>query len=336
MEILVNGKPIEFELEGGETLKEIISSLNEWVYKGGNTITDLKIDGEKVEFDEAARSTRSVDEIKTIEMEIRMPEELALSSMEDAVPYLRRLLDGIDDVKEISKFREFIDGLEWFKEVCKRSESVLKLEYGEIYIDNRSIEARMSEYEEMVGLLRRKVNDKDLSGGRELLKTETKPILEDWIKVVPQMIERIPQEIKDKITGLAQTTLLERLNKAIDEIPGISKRLETVSLDLQTGNEHRAMESFQEITEELSDMIHLLQETERNFGLDYRSIRVEDQTVHERALEMDELLSEIITAFENKDIVMLSDLLEYELSPAIQRWKDVLKTIFDQIKIGIH
>lgn len=332
MEIFVNGRPIEFEVNGGETLSEVVSSLNEWAYKGGNTITELIVDGKRLELQDAIASSCKIDEIKRIEMEIRMPEELALSSMEDAVPYIDRLLEGIKGIDDIQKLHRFIDGINWLKEVVKRSEDILRLRYVEIKVDNRSIEERKRELEEVIELLKEK--REDLSNATDLLKKKVGPILEEWRRVIPRLLEEVPHEIRDKVTGRAQTTIIDKLDKAMEGIPEISRTLETISLDLQTGNEHRAMESLQRITDELSGMIRLLQEAERIFGLDYRSMKIGDQTIHERSVEMDELLSEMITAFENEDIVMLADLLEYELSPLIMRWREVIEGVVKGVRKG--
>lgn len=174
-----------------------------------------------------------------------------------------------------------------------------------------------------------KKREEDIEEASVIIKEESKPLLEDWKVLLPKLIEMIvPQKVDSQ-------TILKRL-KEVCQMQDLSKQIEAVSIDLQTGNERKAMEQFQGIIDRLSDMIHLLQEVKISFGLDYRAIQVKDQTVEQRSEELDELLSEIITAFENEDLVMLADLLEYELSPLLSRWEEVIAAITVEVEKKIN
>ena len=329
MEILVDKKPIDFELEGGETLQEVISALNEWTARGNNVIMDLKLNGDPISLDEALTSSRKVEEIETLEMEMQGIEEMALSSLYEARDYLPRLIAGVDETTDLVKLKEFADGLAWIDKIIAKVGSLLKLDYNKICIDEESIEEKRAKLKEVEGLLGQEIRQENIGGATTVLKEKAESILEDWTAVLPQLIEEIPQKVDPQ-------NLLNRLKEISSRIPAISKQIEKVSVDLQTGNEAEAMQQFQGIIDELSDMIHLLREARGSFDLDYQTIKVKDQTVEERSQELDELLSEIITAFENEDVVMLADLLEYELSPLLSRWEEVIVAITAQVENKIN
>lgn len=55
--------------------------------------------------------------------------------------------------------------------------------------------------------------------------------------------------------------------------------------------------------------------------------------IQEEKIDVDKInehLKEIITAFENRDYILLGDLLEYEINPIIDDWKNQIEPIIEE------
>jgi len=116
------------------------------------------------------------------------------------------------------------------------------------------------------------------------------------------------------------------LNSLSEEI---SKRLEDVPLDMQTGKDSRAAETisaFSTLTEKIFRLIFLF----GYFGTDIDSIEVPQMTGSEKPClkdfigEFSAALKETISAYENKDSILVGDLAEYELAPRLRVLTSVL------------
>lgn len=100
-------------------------------------------------------------------------------------------------------------------------------------------------------------------------------------------------------------TAVEYLDKLIE---GINATVELY----QGGNEGKANDNMIDIIDGLQWLITAIGATS-----DIQKERVQLNEINEH-------LSEIISAFENTDYVLLGDLLEYEISPVIKNWKNIL------------
>jgi len=130
--------------------------------------------------------------------------------------------------------------------------------------------------------------------------------------------------------------ILRELKESKEELLKLSKELEDISIRMQTGNEYEAMESLQECTRTLENIFGMLKKAQNFFNLNYSRIKVEKEDVAGKIEEIKDILSEVVTAFENNDLVLLADLLEYELSPLMSRFPEVIDCVLSRIKREIH
>ncbi|MBU0599650.1 hypothetical protein KKD87_00790 [bacterium] len=135
---------------------------------------------------------------------------------------------------------------------------------------------------------------------------------------------------------VATKDLLAELASFKDKLNLLTKDLIDVAVKLQTGNDLKAMEAFQDDITILEDLITLTHNSGRCFNLNYSQIKVNEKTVEEEILALKDLLKEVIMAFENKDMVMLCDLLEYELSPLMEGWLDLIDRLKEETKARLN
>lgn len=103
---------------------------------------------------------------------------------------------------------------------------------------------------------------------------------------------------------------LELKDSLIRYLSGIREPILTIVSQCRLGKEQEAYDQMILLTEGLSwvsDAVHLTRE--------YHTISVGD---------IRELLEEVTEAIENTDMILVADLLEYELVPKINEWQNQL------------
>jgi len=112
-------------------------------------------------------------------------------------------------------------------------------------------------------------------------------------------------------------TYLEKL------IPGIEKAAEL----FRVGEETKAHDQYGLCMEGLNWLIQVLKGVQHIMGLDYREMAFNRVSVQSYIENLEHIVREMLTAQSDEDWVMLSDLLEYELSPILTGWKEILPLI---------
>jgi hypothetical protein len=115
------------------------------------------------------------------------------------------------------------------------------------------------------------------------------------------------------------------LGRAEPALTEIVKRLEDLSLDIQTGKDGRAAETislFTGISEKIFRLLPLL----KSRGLDPDSLEVEGASFKAFLEEFAAAVKELLAAYETRDMVLAGDLAEYELAPRLGKFYAVIKS----------
>ena len=162
----------------------------------------------------------------------------------------------------------------------------------------------------------------------------------------PNLFQMILAALEERELAISKTDLNGILSERIREIENpsqeisalkpiteeIAKRLEDMPLDMQTGKDLKAAETitlFSGLTEKIFRLIFLFS----HFGTDIKSIQLdsingsEQQSLSGSIEEFKAALKELITAYENKDTVLVGDLAEYELAPRLRSLTSALCNI---------
>ena len=128
--------------------------------------------------------------------------------------------------------------------------------------------------------------------------------------------------IQNKLQGRIKeyTTPLESLKETASELKCSALEIGEVSLLLQTGKDNKAMEyiiRFSELTEKASRLLTHLQDT-GDISLEKEKIG-EDASIIDFFKSLNAKLNELINAFMVKDMVLIGDLLEYEIAPRLEQ-----------------
>lgn len=110
-------------------------------------------------------------------------------------------------------------------------------------------------------------------------------------------------------------------------IPGIEKAAEL----FQTENEQDANKYFLIIIDGIDWFSQVLDGVMKASGLDPDAIELKGESLQKRKSRLIELMGQMLDANQNKDWVLMADLLEYEIAPYYKEWVDLIKELKDLI-----
>lgn len=345
MEIILNGQSLDFELENEKTLSEILLAIGKWTAKtNSEVITSIRLnEGEEILPKEGFKSKKSIKEINRIELETVGMVELSIDGLIELLDYFPKLkseiekalkaLEKKDEEKLNSLVKKIIDDVDWAYALIEDIYEAMQVEKKTIFLEEKAVkkekEVLSTIKQELLKLLGKKEEREEL---RKLLKEQLYFHLDEWLKLFPKLIECFRAMKGEKINSKALFEEIEEIKTFKDRLNVLSKDLVEVSVKLQIGDDIKAMEMFQNDINTLEDLITLTQNIRRCFNLNYANIKINDKSIEEEIITLKDMLKEIIMAFENSDIVMLCDLLEYELSPLSESWLDILDKLEEEIK----
>ena len=91
-------------------------------------------------------------------------------------------------------------------------------------------------------------------------------------------------------------------------------------------DEAEALEFYQDLLDVTRDFLSMIGVLRNEFSLK------EHAKFNESVDELSGLFSEMLEVLENEDWILLADLLEYEFSPSVERWKKVVAVLREDIK----
>ncbi|MFQ5443653.1 MAG: hypothetical protein ACE5EK_03445 [Nitrospinales bacterium] len=110
-------------------------------------------------------------------------------------------------------------------------------------------------------------------------------------------------------------------------IPGIEKAAEL----FQTENEQDANKYFLIIIDGIDWFSQVLDGVMKAAGLDPSSIELKGETLQNRKNHLIDLMGKMLDANQNKDWVLMADLLEYEIAPYYKEWTQLIPEFRDMI-----
>lgn len=87
-----------------------------------------------------------------------------------------------------------------------------------------------------------------------------------------------------------------------------------------------ALETYQDLLEVIRNFLRMVGVLRDEYSLS------NNEHYEQSAEQLNEMFTEMSTVLENEDWILLADLLEYEFLPAVERWKQVIKTLRDDIR----
>ena len=294
MEIKINGRLADITLETEKTVVEVLSGLHQWLERtaetAGHSVSGVEIDGKNY-------GSLSLEEAFDLPLADISSMNIKTSSQAELMLEALVLLK-----KDLELYKE-LDAEEQFKFSEHWEKSVTAL----FFKDHE---------QNLYNIVRKFFKE---SSAAEADDAAAEFSVTNVISFITERIREIENPMEEMKTLLS---LAEETAKGLEDLP----------LLMQTGKDNKAAETimiFSSLMEKIFRLIYII----KYFGTDIESIEVssmngsEKQSLKDYISEFSAALKELLSAFENKDTVLVGDLSEYELAPRLRQLVSVLSTI---------
>lgn len=334
MDIFLNGKPVEYEIETETTLGEIIDCIAKWLLGQGAVLVSGRLDGQSFDLVENAEiRARSIKAHQKLEFESQNARLLVIETVSELRQYLdrvARLAPGLPD-KEITgeTVKQLVEGLWWCEDVFKRVEEILRLSYREIEFEGEKLHKRLlrlGDIRDHIGAAHSAGNHAALRG---LLRDSVAPICDTLVRAIPVILEKgelnYPgDELKEE---------LEELLPTMQQLP---ERLEAIAIKISIGDSAKGMQEFSEAVSALERAFLFVEKGRKELAIPDEELVMDGKSFEERNQALSGILSELIEAFERRDRVLIGDLIEYEIAPVTEALVAIMENMGKSIKGSCH
>jgi hypothetical protein len=194
-----------------------------------------------------------------------------------------------------------------------------------IFLDEREI-ASPGELSSLNQILKY-VEDTHLSSDSVIrnIKLDGLPMVsDDWRKGFPESVREIGKREKIEIfTGSVLAIALESIDESMAYLDRIERLTPSLAESFQISPGPEAYENLRHLYEGFYCLNTLLEKLQARFDLKIEDIPIGEIPVRQHIQKFASVLTELIQSQEQRDFVLMSDLLQYEIYPLIPVWKEM-------------
>jgi len=109
----------------------------------------------------------------------------------------------------------------------------------------------------------------------------------------------------------------------------IVPQMEKASELLRVADEFEANQFYATCLEDLKLLIQLIEDIESVLHMDFAEVHFRGTPIRERVERLSSLIKEMLSSQKDNDWIMLADLIEYELIPLLEEWKEIMMFVKD-------
>lgn len=291
MELWVNGEPLSIELENEENAFEVVSAAAKAIEGENGVIIGVTVDGKNTAVDDDILKDIPVDSIGKIELDVAQKSEVITSLLEESRQMLTNMANDIR-TNGYGHTREFLELLAWVRETASTIGAFSPYELAETRIFSSTIK-QLEDYLSS--------NEKDIEKIGALAS-----IMENLNQYLDAMETKIVNDF-----SITREALIAQIDELIQILPEISEAF-------QTGKDREALTRINSVIEVLELCSIYIRRHLSEFSADNR------EEIENHYEEINQLLTRMVEAFENGDVVLLGDLMEYELPERLERYRQIL------------
>ena len=134
-------------------------------------------------------------------------------------------------------------------------------------------------------------------------------------------------DITVELSTFSGAEIRNYMKSLTQELSDYAKDFEQIPVDMQTGKDVQALKLLGVFSEKLNELYRaLLLSDVTELPID---IQIEGKSVHEYQKEITALLRDIVSSIEEKDIIQVGDLAEYELAPLVKTLINGVSSLLD-------
>ncbi len=278
MELFINDTPIGITPNDGDTIQHLLNAVTQELEED-LIIAVMVIDGKYCSVDDPAVLQTPVANIQKVELTVATRVEICVSLLEDGKQFI---IIGAQELKNgsFSKKAEILNSFAWILESLDALKGSLPFPPTDITI----LRAIITEV------------IKRLDSG-DITIDEAKEIGDQLEKVV-DIFEVLKLKLLDEHSH-SKDSVLGQLRNILPLLPEIAT-------NFQVGQDLHAIQDLCKIIDNIEMFTRLA------------AIHPEDDALQQQALNLKDISLQMLHAFENKDFILIADLIEYDLSENIE------------------
>ncbi len=309
MEIFINEEKVDYSLEQEKNLGQLIDHFQKWALEKNHFIEQILINQKEMGLEQALNSPSSLKQVQRIDFFIKN----RTSQIEEMIDSILHYLDQFIKIAQENN-KEFlinkcekIEGLAWLTDSVSLVSQNLGVETAYIFYHGHNLEETLNFFRISIDQLSRFVHDSQFF---------SRYIQEG---VLPKLIllKNLFHSLLDYYNYLLDPKNSSFKENFLKEKEFIQKLLEAIPLSLQDGKDQEALSFIQKSFAFFYSFILLLSKTPL-------SSKSQDHFSHIQA-DLKENLELVYESFKEKDIVTVSDIVEYELIEKLEGLSLILK-----------
>ncbi len=195
-----------------------------------------------------------------------------------------------------------------------------------IIIDGKQCDIGAQNFENLEEVFEKVVQEGHLE---DRIVTDVMLNKEPFTEIYPHQAEDIEMsEVESlEITTMAADDMAVEITLELYKVVNImAEGGKRVAELFRQADDAEALETYQDLIEVVRNFLRMIGVLRDEYSLG-------DSVVYEKsAEEFNNMFTEMSSVLENEDWILLADLLEYEFLPAVEKWKQVIKQIRDDIR----
>ena len=330
MKIFVNDKLLEFKLEEENNLYEVVDAVKKWGESNNLYVKEILFDDQTFYANQEEFKEMALDVIDDIYFYLITPQELALSSLVDCLAFFQNLTKNSDGELYNSAVG-LLELFQWVYNILSKSKIILGLDFNQD-LGNTSVNKELIKLNNFIGQFTEFVKNNPSSGSTQKF-VEDNINFSAWENLVSGVILNAQEKSnKTEDANLSREELENKLKARKIEIPELLSKIELITDKLHAGKDADGMMLLENISNSLTAIIQDLQTVEHSGVVRYSDLSLDDGTVSDQLISLTDILTQIVDSFKNNDIVLLCDLLEYELAPKLEILSEIISLVLEKIE----
>jgi|GEM_PF-210675 len=328
VQVLINDCPVDFELQQDKKISDVINSISEWTRDRDLVFSELYIDDDYYPIDGAPDA--SLAGVKVINCIVQSKADIVFSSVDEATRYCDRVNSFMERVAETGEWGrgeidDLMTGISWLMEVLARVTGLLGITYGRLKFRDSDLDHYVHVIEGFRDSL--VAEGADVKG----VVNANRGIFGD-IRHIFRMI-LLGDEMRSLIVQSIDSpdVLISSIRQTREELPQQLASVQAAAVAYQMGKDAEGSERLKAFVDFVYRYTRTCYQLVPMFRIDLGEIAVGGVSLEQKNRDVRNLLHEIISVMENNDIISLSDILEYEIRPALEDLGSYMDQLLEKI-----
>jgi flagellin-specific chaperone FliS len=132
-------------------------------------------------------------------------------------------------------------------------------------------------------------------------------------------------------TGTLSDIAHDSIIEAVAYLDRVEAAIPSLATSFQVSPGHESFKNLRQLYEGFYWLNILLDKLGTNFQINLEDVLIKDKPVRDHLQKFAAIVKQLIDSQEKKDIVLISDLLEYEILPLVSVWKGIFSFILQRV-----